>query len=233
MGLSVAVVVAGVSVGEVGYGQRLRLAATFGVYLNSIVPDGPPAVLLHGEPGGAGSCVAPALSTGGRMVGRIGWLMMVAVGLAGGVARAEVAGPWVAGFYVGWNAAEHPPSAVDYASLSHVMVFSLQPRADGTLDTTLFLDDINGPKVAREVADRAHAAGRIAILVVGGEGRRAHSRARPAPRTWLPSCRTCSPPRRRGASTASTSTGSRCPRPTTRPCCRSSATCGRASRTCW
>src|SRR5262245_33830389 len=106
------------------------------------------------------------------MTARMGWAAAVTVwvGLWGGAARADGARPWVGGFYAGWNAGEYPPSAVDYASLSQVMVFSLQPRANGTLDTTLFLDEIRGPQVAREVASRAHDAGRVAILVVGGEG---------------------------------------------------------------
>ena len=76
----------------------------------------------------------------------------------------------VSGFYVGWMASTYPPSAVDYASLSQVMVFSVIPRTDGTLDTTLFIDSVNGPAVAKDLAQRAHAAGKKAILVVGGAG---------------------------------------------------------------
>src|SRR3954449_6863203 len=78
------------------------------------------------------------------------------------------AAAWVSGFYVGWSADSYPPNAVDYSSLSHVMVFSVLPRTNGTLDTTLFIDSVNGPAVAKEVAQRAHAAGKKAILVVGG-----------------------------------------------------------------
>lgn len=88
-----------------------------------------------------------------------------------GVAPRATAGEmWVSGFYVGYMASSYPPSAIDFSALTHVMVFSLLPRSDGTLDTTLFIDAVNGPAVAKDVAQRAHAAGRKAILVVGGEG---------------------------------------------------------------
>jgi chitinase len=77
---------------------------------------------------------------------------------------------WVSGFYVGWTASSYPPSAIDFSSLTHVMVFSVLPHADGTLDTALFIDAVNGPLVAQDVARRAHAAGKKAILTVGGAG---------------------------------------------------------------
>jgi chitinase len=77
---------------------------------------------------------------------------------------------WVSGFYVGWMSSSYPPSAIDFSSLTHVMVFSVLPHTDGTLDKTLFIDATNGPKVAQDVAARAHAAGKQAILTVGGAG---------------------------------------------------------------
>lgn len=80
------------------------------------------------------------------------------------------ASPWVSGFYAGWTASSYPPSAVDFSSLTHVMVFSVLPQTNGTLDTTLFIDAVNGPLVAQQVAQRAHASGRSAILTVGGAG---------------------------------------------------------------
>jgi chitinase len=75
---------------------------------------------------------------------------------------------WVSGFYVGWMASTYPPSAIDFSSLTHVMVFSVLPHTNGSLDTTLFIDPTNGPLLAKDIAARAHAAGRKAILVVGG-----------------------------------------------------------------
>ena len=69
----------------------------------------------------------------------------------------EAAGwtPWVSGFYAGWMANSYPPSAIDYAALTHVMMFSVLPNSDGTLDTSFFGA---GAGVAVEVAQRAHTA---------------------------------------------------------------------------
>jgi chitinase len=77
---------------------------------------------------------------------------------------------WVSGFYVGWMTSQYPPSAIDFSSLTHIMVFSVLPRTDGTLDTTMFMGSTSGPAMAKDVAARAHAAGRKAILAVGGGG---------------------------------------------------------------
>jgi len=79
-------------------------------------------------------------------------------------------GKWISGFYVGYMADAYPPAEIDFGSLTHVMVFSVLPRPDGTLDTSLFMDSTKGPKVAQEVARHAHRAGRKAILTIGGTG---------------------------------------------------------------
>lgn len=92
-------------------------------------------------------------------------------GLAGSTApRTSNTSPWVSDFYVGYMASTYPPSAIDFSSLTHVMVFSVLPQADGTLDTRLFLDATTGPALARDIAQRAHAAGKRAVLVIGGTG---------------------------------------------------------------
>src|SRR5262249_50875263 len=83
-------------------------------------------------------------------------------------ATRPAAAKWVSGFYVGYMADIYPPSAIDFGSLTHVMVFSVRPQRNGTLDTALFIDRVNGPRTAQDVATRAHAAGRKAILVIGG-----------------------------------------------------------------
>ena len=76
---------------------------------------------------------------------------------------------WVSGFWVGWQSAEYPPEAIDFNALTHVIVFALKPAIDGSLDMTLDLDMDSGPRLAKEVAARAHAAGKKALLCVGGE----------------------------------------------------------------
>ncbi|MCC6271282.1 MAG: hypothetical protein IT190_08390, partial [Microbacteriaceae bacterium] len=55
-----------------------------------------------------------------RLLFRLG----LALGLAFWALRALAAGPWVSGFYVGWMAGTVPPAAIDYRSLTHVMMFS-------------------------------------------------------------------------------------------------------------
>ena len=77
---------------------------------------------------------------------------------------------WVSGFYAGYLSSIYPPSAIDFSSITHVMMFSVLPNSNGTLDTTMYLDSVNGPKLAMDVASRAHAAGKVAVLTVGSEG---------------------------------------------------------------
>nr|QRN75765.1 chitinase [Sandaracinus sp.] len=79
---------------------------------------------------------------------------------------------WVLGYYPGYQRAMMPPDEVDYESLTHLVTFALLPHADGSLDTTLFIDETQGPALARDLATRAHAAGIRALLAIGGAGRR-------------------------------------------------------------
>jgi chitinase len=84
---------------------------------------------------------------------------------------AVAAGPkWVTGFYVGYQASSYPPNAIDFSALTHIVVFAALPRENATLDTALFVDPENGPKLAQDIARRAHAAGRKALLAIGGSG---------------------------------------------------------------
>ena len=76
---------------------------------------------------------------------------------------------WVSGFWVGWQSDECPPEAIDFSSLTHVVVFALKPNIDGSIDKTISIGETSGPRLAKEVAARAHAAGKKALLCVGGE----------------------------------------------------------------
>ncbi|WP_342379760.1 glycosyl hydrolase family 18 protein [Myxococcus stipitatus] len=84
------------------------------------------------------------------------------------VTSAPGKGLWVSGYYTGWNSDLYPPDKVDFSALTHIMVGRATPRADGTLSTQF--DNDNGPAIARRLATRAHAAGRKAIIMVGGAG---------------------------------------------------------------
>ncbi|GMU08439.1 glycosyl hydrolase family 18 protein [Corallococcus caeni] len=77
-------------------------------------------------------------------------------------------GKWVSGYYTGWNADDYPPEKVDFSALTHIFVGRATPRTDGTLNTQF--DNDNGPAIARTLATRAHAAGRKAVIMVGGSG---------------------------------------------------------------
>lgn len=78
---------------------------------------------------------------------------------------------WVSGYYTGWNADLYPPEKVDFSAMTHIIVGRVTPKADGTLNTAF--DNSNGPQMARTLSTRAHAAGRKAIIMVGGAGEHA------------------------------------------------------------
>jgi chitinase len=80
------------------------------------------------------------------------------------------ASKWVAGYYVGYEADLQPVAALDFDGLTHLMVGAVLPNADGTLATHYYIDNFNGPLWAQGAIDAAQAAGRKAILMVGGSG---------------------------------------------------------------
>ncbi|MCP3098022.1 glycosyl hydrolase family 18 protein [Myxococcus sp. K15C18031901] len=75
---------------------------------------------------------------------------------------------WVSGYYTGWNSDFYPPEKVDFSAMTHIIVGRVTPNRDGTVNTQF--DNSNGPQIARTLAQRAHAAGRKAIIMVGGSG---------------------------------------------------------------
>ncbi len=77
-------------------------------------------------------------------------------------------GKWVSGYYTGWNTDLYPPDKVDFSAITHLMVGRATPRPDGTLSTQF--DNDQGPQIARTLSQRAHAAGRKALIMVGGSG---------------------------------------------------------------
>lgn len=79
-------------------------------------------------------------------------------------------GQWVMGYYVSYQRDLYPPEALDWTGLTHVVMARVKANADGSLDTSFDWDATNGPALAMDVAARAHAAGRKAILMLGGDG---------------------------------------------------------------
>ena len=74
---------------------------------------------------------------------------------------------WVTGYYVGYEQDIYPPEAIDFAGITHLTVGRVIPNADGTLN--LGFDTHDGPALASRLSTLAHAAGRKAILMVGGQ----------------------------------------------------------------
>jgi chitinase len=75
------------------------------------------------------------------------------------------AAPWVTGYFPGWEQPTLPATKLDFATLTHVIHFSVVPNTDGTLDSSA--NSISATGSAAVVA-AAHAAGRAALICVGG-----------------------------------------------------------------
>ena len=74
---------------------------------------------------------------------------------------------WAAAYYTGASTNALPVSEIDFGTISHVILFSVVPRPDGSLDQKANQLEAT---TAVELTSRAHAAGRKALLCVGGAG---------------------------------------------------------------
>jgi chitinase len=81
-------------------------------------------------------------------------------------------GKWVSAFYTGYDTNLLPLDRIDFGSLTHLMVSGILPQSDGSLDTRFYHSDTNagGAAWAQSVAQATRAAGRKAIVMVGGAG---------------------------------------------------------------
>lgn len=79
---------------------------------------------------------------------------------------------WVMGYYAGYEAALYPVADIAWDTLTHLAVAFYLPSADGTLAEHLFIDDTNGPALARALVAAGHARGVKVIASVGGAGMR-------------------------------------------------------------
>jgi chitinase len=80
-------------------------------------------------------------------------------------------GAWILGYQVGYAPAAMPNDKIAYDTMTHVVIGAVLPNADGTLNTGYYRDNpASGPSWAKEIVDGAHAAGRKALLMVGGAG---------------------------------------------------------------
>jgi chitinase len=73
----------------------------------------------------------------------------------------------VTAYYPGYRQNYLTPSNIDFSAVTHIIHFSVMPNADGTLNT-----GANGltPSYSTNLVTSAHAAGRKALICVGGAG---------------------------------------------------------------
>ena len=86
------------------------------------------------------------------------WLLGLVLIGARSISRAPVrADVWSTGYYPGYEQSSMPASVVDFTALTHVIHFSVSPKADGTLNTT-----VNGITASRsnDLVSRGHTAGK-------------------------------------------------------------------------
>jgi hypothetical protein len=76
---------------------------------------------------------------------------------------------WVDGYYPGYQSSTLPVAQVNFNDITHLMIGAILPNANGSIDTTFYLGS-NGANWATSAIAAAHAAGRKAILMVGGAG---------------------------------------------------------------
>ncbi|MBA8883714.1 glycoside hydrolase family 18 protein [Dokdonella fugitiva] len=77
---------------------------------------------------------------------------------------------WVLGYYVGYERTLLAPADIPFDAVTHLMVGRVRPLASGAVTNDFDIDGVNGPAFAHAAVDAAHAAGRKAILMVGGAG---------------------------------------------------------------
>ncbi|MFP2904014.1 glycosyl hydrolase family 18 protein [Pyxidicoccus sp. 3LFB2] len=82
---------------------------------------------------------------------------------------------WVMGYWVGYGAlvgADLPVKEVDLSGITHLAVGRFKPGIYGWVNPDLDIhpDPVHGRRVAKELSERAHAQGRKALMMLGGDG---------------------------------------------------------------
>ena len=102
----------------------------------------------------------------------------------GGIALGAT--PWVAGYWVGWQADRYPKEVVSYQAMTHLMLAHARVEPDGRISNALSAPDgvtiysdgsADAAAKVLDLASRVHAAGRKLIVVVGQEGEAADWRS--------------------------------------------------------
>ena len=74
------------------------------------------------------------------------------------------------GYYTGYQNNLYPVGSLDVANLTHLMVSRIYPNGDTTLVQNFDIDNTNGPIWAKAAVSKAHAGGKKAIVMLGGDG---------------------------------------------------------------
>lgn len=74
---------------------------------------------------------------------------------------------WVSAYYADWMQDYLPPSEIDYGAVTHILHFSIFPKADGTLNTSANRFD-NPANIIIPAVTAVHNAGKKISIVVGG-----------------------------------------------------------------
>lgn len=77
---------------------------------------------------------------------------------------------WVLGYWVGYQAELMPVAEIPWAALTHIAIGPMVPRGNGTLDSSMFIDQEAATSYAKQIAQEAIAHGVVPILMIGGGG---------------------------------------------------------------
>jgi chitinase len=92
-----------------------------------------------------------------------GWLLLGLLAcLLPEAARADL---WITGYYPGYNSSRMAPSNIDFTTVTHVIHFALVPQTSGAIDSSA--NELT-PSACATLVGLAHAAGRKALVCVGG-----------------------------------------------------------------
>lgn len=79
-------------------------------------------------------------------------------------------GMFVSGYYAGWFPEMLPHDKIDFSAMTHLVVGRGVPHNNGTVTQGLDADNNRGMQRAKDLSNRAHAANRKAVLMLGGVG---------------------------------------------------------------
>lgn len=77
---------------------------------------------------------------------------------------------WVSAYYAGYFPDMLPHGRIDFSALTHLMIVRASVRPSGAIVQAIDADPSRGMSRLMDLGDRAHAAHRKSVLMLGGEG---------------------------------------------------------------